>query len=150
LPEKSFKKRLANKGSSQISAFLQDAKNLAPTQEIKTCAEKGKQSPTENEIKATPQIEELLIQLQNDGRKPGTITDYRKSLKNLLKNGADLFDPESTKAALAKSTLKDSTKKTVTAILDVWFSFNEIKWRPQNTPTNTRYRTSQPKKKLTC
>jgi beta-phosphoglucomutase-like phosphatase (HAD superfamily) len=102
-PEQSFKKVLTNKGSSQISVIPQDAKNLAPTQEIKTCAEKGKQSPTENEIKAAPQIEKLLIQLQNDGRKPGTISNYRKSLTHLLKNGADLFEPESTKAALAEN-----------------------------------------------
>ncbi len=129
-PKQSFKKVLTNKRSSQISVIQQDAKNLAPTQEIKTCAEKGKQSLTENEVRAAPQIEKLLIQLENDGRKPGTVSNYRKSLAHLLRIGADLFEPESKKAALAKSTLKDSTKKTVAAILDVWFDFNGIKWRP--------------------
>jgi integrase len=129
LPEQFFKMKAANTESSQISVFPQDAKNLAPTQETKTCAEKGEHSPTENEIKAAPQIEKLLTQLRNDGRKPGTVKNYRKSLAHLLREGADLSDPESTKAVLAKSSIKDSTKKTVAAMLDVWFGFNEIKWR---------------------
>ena len=129
LLEQSFKKELTYKRSSQISVIPQDAKNLAPTQEIKTCAEKGKQSPTENEIKAWLHIEKFLIQLKNDGRKDGTILNYRKSFKRLLQDGADLFEPESTKAALAKSTLKESTKKTVTGILGTWFDYNQIRWR---------------------
>lgn len=129
LSEQSFKKELAYKVNSQISVIPQDAKNLASTQEIKTCAEKGKQSPTENEVKAWLQIEKFLIQLKNDGRKDGTILNYRKSFKRLLQDGADLFDPESTKAALAKSTIKESTKKTVTGILGSWFDYNQIRWR---------------------
>ena len=102
---------------------------MAPTQEIKTCAENGKKSPTENEIKAWLHIEKFLIQLKNDRRKDGTILNYRKSFKRLLQDGADLFEPESTKAALAKSPLKESTKKTVTGILGTWFDYNQIRWR---------------------
>lgn len=78
---------------------------------------------------SSPQIEKLLTQLTNDGRKPNTVNNYRKSLSRLLKEGADLFEPENTKATLAKTTLKDSTKKTVTAMLEVWFCFNNIKWK---------------------
>lgn len=114
--------------NGQICAILEEAKNLTPMTETKTVA--GTSHNTENEIKAAPQIERLLTQLRNDGRKPGTVKNYRKSLARLLREGADLFDPESAKAALAKSTLKDSTKKTVAAMLDVWFEFNQIKWRP--------------------
>jgi integrase len=130
LSEQSFKKELAYKRSSQISVIPQDMKNLTHTQEIKTCAEKGRHSPTENEIKAWLQIEKFLIQLKNDGRKDGTISNYRKSFKRLLQDGADLFEPESTKATLAKLTIKESTKKTVVGILGSWFNFNEINWRP--------------------
>jgi len=130
LSEQSFKKELAYKRSSQISVIPQDMKNLTHTQEIKTCAEKGKQSPTENEIKAWLQIEKFLIQLKNDGRKDATILNYRKSFKRLLQDEADLFDPESTKATLAKLTIKESTKKTVVGILGSWFNYNEINWRP--------------------
>jgi integrase len=103
---------------------------LTTAQEIKTCAEKGRPSPTENEIKAAPQIEKLLIQLRNDGRKLGTILNYRKTFNRLLRVNADLFDPESAKAALAKLPHGSNTKKCMAAVLDVWFDFNNIKWKP--------------------
>ena len=118
----------ASMSSRQICANRKEAKNLTPMTETKTVT--GTSHNTEHEIKAAPQIERLLTQLRNDGRKPGTVKNYRKSLARLLREGADLFVPESTKAALAKSTLKESTKKTVAAMLDVWFDFNQIKWRP--------------------
>ena len=104
------------------------AKNMASTQKLKTCAELER-TPTENELKAAPQIEKLITSLVNDGRKPCTIANYRKSLKLLLKNGANLYDPESTKAALAKSTVKSSTKQLITYVLNAWFEFNGIAWR---------------------
>ena len=47
-----------------------------------------------------------------------------------MKAGADLFDPENTKAVLAKLEIKNSTKKTITAILEAWFKFNNIQWNP--------------------
>ena len=115
-----------NKANSQICAF--EAKNLVSTQELKTCAEKER-TPTQNEIKAAPQIEKLLIQLENDGKKQGTIRNYRKYLKQLLRRGANLFDPENTKSVLAKSPIKDSTKKLMTSLLGVWFEFNGITWK---------------------
>jgi integrase len=119
----------ADKQSSRISATPEKAKNLAPTTKLKIVAEKERHSPTENELKAAPQIEKLITQLVNDGRKPCTIRNYRKSFKLLLKNGADLFDAESTKAALAKSTVKSSTKQLIVYVLYVWFDFNAINWR---------------------
>ena len=117
-----------NKGTSQISA--KTAKNLASTQKTKICAEKERHSPTENELKASPQIDKLITQLENDGRKPATIDNYRKSFKLLLKGNADLFDPESTKAVLAKAQIKNSVKSLITYNLNVWFDFNNIHWKP--------------------
>ncbi len=117
-----------NKASSQISVILQDAKNLTSTQKLKICAEMER-TPTENEVKAAPTIEKFLNQLRNDGRKAITLLNYRKALRLLLRAGADLFDPENTKAVLAKSTMKDSSKKTITTLLDVWFEFNGISWK---------------------
>ena len=119
----------------QVGVILQEAKNLEKIQETKTCVEKRKHSLTENEIKAAPKIEKLLEQLRNDGRQPGTLTNYKKSLKHLLQNGADLFDPENTKAVLAKSNLGTKTKKTIAAILNRWFQFIEFDWkRPRYRP----------------
>ena len=115
-----------NKPSSQISA---KAKNLASTQKIKICVERERHVPTENELKAAPKIEKLLIQLVNDGRKPDTITNYRKSFRLLLKNDADLFAPENTKAVLAKLQVKNSVKQLIIYVLIKWFEFNGIVWR---------------------
>ena len=87
------------------------------------------------EIKATPQIEKLLAQLKGDGRTEGTLLNYRKTLKCLLKTGADLFDPENTKLVLADLKKEDgrpygnNTKKTMTAILNVWYDFIDVKWK---------------------
>jgi integrase len=118
-----------NKESSQISTVLQDVKNLASTQKTKICVENERYTPKENEIKAIPQIEKLLEQLENDGRKSSTVINYRKALRGLLKAGADLFDSENTKKTLAKMPLKGTSKKTITAMLTVWFEFNGISWR---------------------
>jgi integrase len=99
---------------------------------LKSSTEKAlekKKTPTENEIKAAPQIEKLLIQLKNDGRKPGTVKNYRKTFTRLLRANADLFDPESVKATLAKLPNKDSAKKNMVAMLTVWFDFNQIRWK---------------------
>ena len=130
LSSKALKIQHPNTTTRQVCVILEEAKNLDQAQKIKICAGKKEHTPTENELKAWPQIEKLLIQVTNNGRKSGTVLNYRKSFKRLLHDGADLFDPESTKAALAKSTLKDSTKKSVTAILAIWFDFNQITWTP--------------------
>jgi len=130
-----------HKTNSRVGA-QEKAKNMIPTQEIQTCAEKGKHSPTENELKAAPQIEKFLIQLENDGRKQGTTLNYRKMFKRLLNAGANLLEPESCKAALAKlmvtdprtkkiteRPVRDNTKKSMASMLDVWFKFNGIAWK---------------------
>jgi len=113
--------------SNRLSAE-KDAKKLVSTQELKTCAEMEK-SPTENEIRAIPQIDKLLVQLKNDGRKPGTIANYRKMFNRLLRAHADLFNPESVKAVLADLPNKPRSKKNMVAMLDQWFDFNDMKWK---------------------
>jgi integrase len=119
-------------GSSQISV-LRSAKNLT-AQEVKTCAEKKEHTPTENEIKAAPQIDKLLVQLKIDGLKLGTVRNYRKMFNRLLKVGADLFEPENVKAVLADLPNKPRAKKNMVAMLNKWFEFNEITWkRPKYT-----------------
>jgi integrase len=133
-PRKVLKRIETNALAVQVCAATKGAKNLTPTQETKTCAENWKHIPTENEIKAAPQIEKLLVQLKNDGLKPGTVSNYRKTFNRLLRNGADLFDPENCKAVLADLPNKPRSKKIMTAQLNIWFDFNEIKWkRPKYT-----------------
>ena len=85
---------------------------------------------TVDQATAKGKILELLWQLEKDGRKPGTIQNYRKWLSYVLKNNVDLFNPEDLKSFLAKSSLKDSTKANIVAIIDVWLGFAGLSWKP--------------------
>jgi integrase len=118
-----------NKRNSQQNNPCKEIDLLAPTTELKTVAEKEKHTPTENELKSAPQIEKLLVQLKNDGRKPGTVTNYRKMFNRLLKANADLFNPENVKAVLADLPNKPRAKKMMVSMLAQWFDINAIKWR---------------------
>jgi integrase len=86
-------------------------------------------TPTANEIKATPQIEKLLIQLKNDGKAKTTVRNYKIYLNLLLTKGADFFDPEKTKAVLADMNLKQASKRLTAIMLNTWYDFNGIYWR---------------------
>ena len=88
-----------------------------------------KHSLTENEIRSAPQIEKFLIQLKNDGRKIGTVKNYRKLFNRFLRKNADLFNPENCKSILSDLPNKPRAKKMMVAMLSQWFDFNEIKWR---------------------
>lgn len=114
-----------NSRSRQVCVTLQGAKNLASATETKTVA--GEQNERLRDVKG--KIVTLLWQLENDGRKPATVNNYRKILTKLVRDGADLTDPENTKRILAKANIKDSTKRSIAAILDVWFRFNGIIWK---------------------
>jgi Site-specific recombinase XerD len=97
-------------------------------QEIKTCVDKER-TPTANEIKAAPQLERLATQLVNDGRDKLTVRNYRTYLSYLLINGADLFEPESTKAVLAAMPMKKNTKRLIVSLLVTWYEYNGIAWK---------------------
>jgi len=119
-----------NNGSGQICDHPgKVSKNLTATQKTKICVDKEK-TPTANEIAAAPHIERLMIQLKNDGKTKGTIRNVKKYLQILLANGADLFDPENTKAALADAAMQKNTKRLIVSILNVWFEYNNIFWKP--------------------
>jgi integrase len=114
----------------QLCALL-EAKKLDTATETKTVAGEKNSSSQEAEIKAVPQIEILLKRLENDGRKPTTIKNYRKALRHLVKQGANLLDPENTKEALSKSTISPRTKKcSYVPVLNYWFDFIGIQWKP--------------------
>jgi integrase len=106
----------------------QGAKNMVPTQNIKTCAETEK-SPATIDTHVLVQIEKLLTQQHNDGRSGAVIRNYKVYLNMLIKNGADLFDPENTKAVLADLKVKKSVKRLIASILNTWYDFNGIWWK---------------------
>ncbi len=101
---------------------------MVSAQKIKICAEKD-HTPTEYELKAAPQIEKLLVQLKNDGKAKTTILNYQIYLGLLLKKGANLFNPESTKAVLADLEIKQASKRLTASMLATWFDFNGIYWK---------------------
>ena len=102
---------------------------MASATETKTVA--GDTNHAETEIKVASYVERLLAQLENDGRKPSTVNNYRKALTHLVRQGANLLDPENTKEVLAKSPIKARTKKcNVVPILNYWFDFMGIHWKP--------------------
>ena len=109
---------------SQVCVFQQEAKNLDTATETKTVA-----GDLKNQMDAGVKCEQLLTALENDGRKVGTITNYRKLLTRLVNEHVNLYDPEAVKGHLAKSNLKDNTKKTIAAMLNVWFNFIDVAWK---------------------
>jgi integrase/recombinase XerD len=79
---------------------------------------------------ARGKIVQLLWELEKDGKKPGTIHNYGKYLKYLLRNGVNLFNPERVRSFLAKCPLRDSTKATIVGICSAWFEYLNITWKP--------------------
>jgi integrase len=119
----------ANLDYNHVSANL-GAKNMVPTQKIKTCAETEKSpTPTAIDTHVLMQIEKLLTQQHNDGRSEAVLRNYNVYLNLLIKNGADLFDPENTKAVLADLSVKKSCKRLIASILNTWYDFNGIWWK---------------------
>jgi integrase/recombinase XerD len=135
----------------QLCAILKDAKKLDSATETKTVAGEETYTLRENEIKAAPYIEKLLQQLQNNGRKPSTISNYRKALRHLIKNGANLFDPENTKEILSKSAVQPRTKKcNFVPILSYWFDFVGITWKPPKYSCETEIPYLPSEKEIDC
>lgn len=112
-----------------VSILQETTKNLDSTQENKLAHGKVHHTPTENEIKAGPQIKKLLAQLENDGRTAGTVKNYRMMLARLLNYGADLFDPENTKQVLAKADMAKNAKRGAAAMLNTWYDFLGVHWK---------------------
>jgi integrase len=117
--------------SNRQLCVFKEAKKLGTATETKTVAGDRNCTLRDIEIKAAPFIEKLLQQLQNDGRKPSTISNYRKALRHLIKRGANLFDPENTKEILSKSEVQPRTKKcNFIPILSYWFDSIGVNWKP--------------------
>jgi len=73
-------------------------------------------------------IIELLWKLERDGRKQGTIANYRKNLMKMFRQGVNLLEPEDCKDWLAKTELAATTKRNIATILDKWFEYLSIAW----------------------
>lgn len=93
---------------------------------VKTASGHAGATQTAADVKG--KILELLWQLEKDGRKQGTIANYRKNLMKMFREGVNLLDPEECKAYLAKKELAENTKKNIATILDKWFEHLGVAW----------------------
>ncbi len=86
----------------------------------------GNQSPTENEIKAAPQIEKLLIQrwqkTKNNKQPP-------QSIQNTTESKSRPVQPRKRQSSTGRITKQAQSQEEHGSNLDTWFDFNEIKWR---------------------
>jgi hypothetical protein len=83
-------------------------------------------------------VELQIDKLQNDGRKPVPVTNYKPTLRLLLRKNANLFDPRDTKAVLASLQMKNNSKDTAVSILNIWFDFNGIVWKAPRCTDNSK------------
>lgn len=103
------------------------AKNMIHPQKT-DCAVMEK-TPNAIDTHVLVQIEKLLTEQHNDGRSNAILRNYKDSFNLLIKNGADLFDPDNTKAVLASLSVKKSRKRLIASILNTWYEFNSIFWK---------------------
>ena len=111
----------------QISALLEEAKNLDTATEIKTVAGEGKQQDADVKGK----IVQFIVQLTNDGKREKSVQTYFRILRLLARYGADLTNPESVKETIAKQKVwSETTKALAVAIYGKFAEFNHISWKP--------------------
>ena len=123
---------LNNSGRRRVCAILTEAKNLTTVEPQKA----GLAGATRN-IKG--KIIEFSFWLKKEGYKDSTIHMRSRTLKRLVKLGADLYDPENVKEIIAKKT--SWCINTKASVVDSYGSFlvmNGIRW---NLP---RYKEEKP------
>ena len=111
----------------RLSAILQEAKKLDYTTETKTVVgDKTKLAIDNPTIKGKLLEYEFWMQKQN--LSPETIRLNRTCLKMLTLNGADLLDPESTKAALIRYKVSESRKRNAITAYTQFLKLNNMTW----------------------
>jgi len=110
---------------NQICAI--EAKNLENTTETKTVVgDKTKLSIDDPTLKGKLLQYEYWMQKQN--LSPETIRLNRTCLKMLIINGANLLDPESTKAALNRYVTSPSRKRNAINAYTQFLKLNKLTW----------------------
>lgn len=124
-----LKTLLDNKGISRISAFK--AKNMAPTQETKTCV---------GNERITQENKGLLVKFASYLEREGYYKDtsYYDLIHALAVDGVNLLDPEDVKTKIAKHTFKfkngkegswkNSTKTLAAQAYDAFCKMEGISW----------------------
>jgi integrase/predicted RNA-binding Zn-ribbon protein involved in translation (DUF1610 family) len=94
---------------------------------------------TEQTADIKGKLVQFMFQLANDGINEATIQNYIKTLKLLLKYGADLSNPESVKEVIAKQKRwSESTKALAAIVYGKFADLNKIKWKPPSYKPNRK------------
>lgn len=112
-------------GGRQVCAFLTEAKNLSRVETRKD----GLAGATNTTIqKIEGKIAEFEYYLLKQGYRESTIKRYTCEMEILHRRGANIFNPESVKATIAKQKWKDSRKLGVCHVYNAFLSLIGKKW----------------------
>jgi len=136
-PEWSINTPVTLRSRRQICATKKEAKNLVPQTEIKTVAGDMKRNWRKN-LDVIPEaarglLTKFMAYLEREGF--DSENQYPLTLSHLVKDGADLLDPENVKTVIAKQKKKngepwsDSMKMLATCAYDAFCQMQEIHWK---------------------
>ena len=75
-------------------------------------------------------IIEYMWNLKKQGLAEATILSYGQILKQLTKEGADLYNPESIKETIAKLTCSNARKSNMVKAYTLWLNIHGLTWNP--------------------
>jgi integrase len=112
--------------NSQLCALNKEAKKLCAATETKTVAGDLERLPQD----ARGLITKFMAYLEREGYSEGI--GYPATIKHLVKDGANLLDPENVKTVIARQKWKNSVKMLATYAYDAFCKMQGIQW---NMPT---------------
>jgi len=107
---------------------LEKAKKLDPTTETKTVVGDRETDPGTIDQTVKGKLLEYEFSMQKQNYSPETIRLNRTCLKMLIRNGANLLDVESTKAALARYKASENRKRNVINAYTQFLKLNGLTW----------------------
>lgn len=110
--------------TSQISAILEEAKNLTTATETKTVA--GEQSQLRSDDTEGP-MAQYMAYLEREGY--AQETRYPFLIRRLARLGANILNPENVKEVIAKQKIKDGTKIQYIYAYDAFAKMLKITWQ---------------------
>ena len=112
----------------QIGASVKKAKNLGPQTENRTVVGDRKTDLGTADQTVKGKILEYEFWMQKQNYSPSTIRLNRTCLKMLIRNGADLLDPETAKAALTRYKASANRKRNVINAYTQFLKLNGMTW----------------------
>lgn len=114
----------------RVSVSEREAKNLVAAEIGKEKQAAGAKTKTELEAEAKGKIIEFAWHLKKNGRTEMTIKNMTNTLRSLMKDGANLADPETVKEVIANRPILESSKHTIVNTYKSFAKFMKIAWEP--------------------